>query len=148
MVTLAVLECRMQIEEWVLAELRQRKPARLLAEGARAEALARRHLDTHPDCALAASGTQAELAFAFVDGAATKAEALALIGRMKQQAPVVLVAAREDSPLAFNDFLSFGMQRLADADGDALFLFDLHSYKPAPDWLNSRYWANPERWKP
>jgi len=24
--------------------------------------------------------------------------------------------------------------------------FNLHSYKKAPDWLNARHWANPERW--
>jgi hypothetical protein len=41
------------------------------------------------------------------------------------------------------------MQRLAEADdGYLLYLFDLHTYKPAPDWLNSKYWAHPERWKP
>lgn len=25
--------------------------------------------------------------------------------------------------------------------------FDIHSYKPAPDWLNARHWANPEMWE-
>ena len=27
-----------------------------------------------------------------------------------------------------------------------IFEFDLHNYKPAPDWLNAKNWANPERW--
>lgn len=27
-----------------------------------------------------------------------------------------------------------------------LFKFDIRTYKPAPDWLNARHWANPERW--
>ncbi|OYY75970.1 MAG: hypothetical protein B7Y33_06085 [Hydrogenophilales bacterium 16-62-9] len=26
--------------------------------------------------------------------------------------------------------------------------YDLATYKPVPDWLNARYWAHPERWKP
>ena len=25
--------------------------------------------------------------------------------------------------------------------------FSISRYKPTPDWLNSRFWANPERWK-
>lgn len=33
------------------------------------------------------------------------------------------------------------------ADKDALFYFDLFDYKQLPDWLNNRYWANPERWE-
>ena len=27
-----------------------------------------------------------------------------------------------------------------------LFRFSLYNYKRTPDWLNSRFWANPERW--
>ncbi|MHB1187594.1 DUF6231 family protein [Thiobacillus sp.] len=26
--------------------------------------------------------------------------------------------------------------------------YDLDTYKTVPDWLNARYWANPERWEP
>jgi hypothetical protein len=26
--------------------------------------------------------------------------------------------------------------------------YDLDTYKSVPDWLNNRYWANPERWEP
>ncbi len=26
--------------------------------------------------------------------------------------------------------------------------YDLDTYKAVPDWLNSRYWAHPERWQP
>lgn len=32
------------------------------------------------------------------------------------------------------------------ADQTALFYFDLYDYKRVPDWLNSRFWANPEMW--
>lgn len=27
-----------------------------------------------------------------------------------------------------------------------LFYFDIYQYKLTPDWLNSKFWANPERW--
>ena len=28
----------------------------------------------------------------------------------------------------------------------ALFYFDIYDYKMLPDWLNSKFWANPEMW--
>jgi hypothetical protein len=140
----------MRIEDLILAELRQRKPGRLLAEGAAAQALARDFLAMHAASLLVAANEMADLALAVLDAEEDKARALGLIGHMKQQAPAILIAAHTESPLGFNDFLAFGMQRLAEADeqGWALYLFDLHTYKPAPDWLNARYWAHPELWKP
>ncbi len=33
-----------------------------------------------------------------------------------------------------------------DDAGLQIFAFDIRSYKPAPDWLNSKNWANPEQW--
>lgn len=29
-----------------------------------------------------------------------------------------------------------------------LYYYDLDTYKTVPDWLNARFWANPERWQP
>jgi hypothetical protein len=139
----------MRIEDLILAELKQRQPARLRAEDASAQALARAHLSASSDGLLAATSETADLALAFIEAGVEREAALALLGRLKLQAPALLVAARERHPLGFNDFLAFGMQRLAEADdGHVLYLFDLHTYKPAPDWLNSKYWAHPERWKP
>ena len=40
--------------------------------------------------------------------------------------------------------VSLGYRRLA-AD-EALYLFDIDTYKDTPDWLNPRNWANPELW--
>ncbi len=31
-------------------------------------------------------------------------------------------------------------------DGFSVFGFDIRTYKSIPNWLNSRYWANPELW--
>ncbi len=138
----------MRIEDLILAELKQRKPARLLAEGMDAQTLAEDYLSLHEGM-LADAGEMADLALAFIETELEREAALALLGRLKQRAPALLVAARENRPLVFNDFLAFGMQRLAEAeDGHLLYLFDLRTYKPAPDWLNSKYWAHPELWKP
>lgn len=30
--------------------------------------------------------------------------------------------------------------------GGRLYYFDIFDYKDAPDWLSSRYWANPQMW--
>lgn len=138
----------MRIEERILHELQQRKPARLLAEGMAAQALAADYLARH-DGLLVAASDMADLALAFIDAQQAREQALALLGLLKQRAPALLIAARENQPLAFNDFLAFGMQRLDEGDdGHLLYLFDLHTYKPAPDWLNARFWAHPELWKP
>lgn len=32
------------------------------------------------------------------------------------------------------------------SDGVSLHYFDVYDYKLLPDWLNSRFWANPEMW--
>ena len=46
------------------------------------------------------------------------------------------------------ELLAFGMSRIgryANADNEIqVFTFDLHDYKPTPDWLNSHGWAHPE----
>lgn len=47
-----------------------------------------------------------------------------------------------------NDMTAFGFTRLAamePTDG-VLYGFDVASYKTTPDWLNPRYWANPDLW--
>ena len=138
----------MHIEDLILAELKQRRPARLLAEGMAAQTLAEDYFSKQAG-ALVAAHEMADLALAFIEAELEREIALALLGNLKQRAPALLIAARENRPLAFNDFLAFGMQRLAEADdGHLLYLFDLHTYKPAPDWLNSKYWAHPELWKP
>ncbi|AOV18026.1 hypothetical protein BJI67_14000 [Acidihalobacter aeolianus] len=43
--------------------------------------------------------------------------------------------------------LALGLRPLASYPSSlALYHFDLYDYKRTPDWLNSRHWANPERW--
>lgn len=45
-------------------------------------------------------------------------------------------------------FASLGFRTLqgAEAAGHRLYVYALKDYKHTPDWLNARFWANPERW--
>ncbi len=52
---------------------------------------------------------------------------------------------------AAHDRLSaLGLQLIGRYTGDAeslrLYFYDIATYKAVPDWLNSRNWANPDRW--
>ncbi len=46
------------------------------------------------------------------------------------------------------DLLAMGMKQQGQFEEDglchAIYSFSLKTYKPTPDWLNSRFWANPE----
>lgn len=50
-----------------------------------------------------------------------------------------------EGPWKDQDLLAMGLVR-ARSNGLALYLFDIRTYKHTPDWLNPRFWANPERW--
>lgn len=78
-------------------------------------------------------------------------QARALLVRVRDFiSPRIVAIARADCPLKRLDFLALGYEMLALDEGDeiALYQFDLATYKQVPDWLNARYWAHPERWKP
>lgn len=57
-------------------------------------------------------------------------------------------------PMAFHwkseTLLGLGLSLLAnyELEGESYqaWSFDILTYKPAPDWLNPRFWANPENW--
>ncbi len=44
--------------------------------------------------------------------------------------------------------LGFPLCFYDDAENLSIYEYDLATYKAVPDWLNARYWAHPERWKP
>lgn len=78
-------------------------------------------------------------------------QARALLARVRDFiSPHIVVLAPADCALKRLDFLALGYDMLAcdEADRIAVYQFDLASYKQVPDWLNARYWAHPERWKP
>ncbi len=60
-----------------------------------------------------------------------------------------------DPQTAFDDdahIRALGFKRLQTSsgqpqdNGEHLYYFDIFNYKDVPDWLNSRFWSNPEMW--
>lgn len=45
----------------------------------------------------------------------------------------------------FTDYLAMGFRHIAGTDeGIQVFVYAIENYQPQKDWLNSRFWANPE----
>jgi hypothetical protein len=138
----------MSIEDRLFALLRVTGARRLRAHGA----LAARAVARHQACEPACEGCETNAELVVVGGVLETLDpesARQLLARLRLfEAPRLLVAARA-APLGPTDFLALGMQCLdvAADDGWALYEYDLATYKPAPDWLNARFWANPERWQ-
>ena len=79
------------------------------------------------------------------------AQSRTLLARVRDFiSPRIIVLSDMHCALARLDFLALGYETLAadEAEQIALYQFDLATYKQVPDWLNARYWAHPERWKP
>ena len=52
----------------------------------------------------------------------------------------------DDTAMTETDCLALGFMRCAVTEQKRYYLFDLKTYKPAPDWLNPKFWANPQNW--
>lgn len=65
-------------------------------------------------------------------------------------APRLFLLAHANCALDDDAFRALGfLCELFDTEtGSRIHTYDLPRYKPTPDWLNARYWANPERWEP
>lgn len=65
-------------------------------------------------------------------------------------APRILLAVQESCALDEATFraLGFTLAITDTAESLRIYDYDLATYKTVPDWLNARYWAHPERWKP
>jgi hypothetical protein len=65
-------------------------------------------------------------------------------------APRILLVVQSGCVLDEAMFRALGFTLYAtDAtDGTRIHDYDLDTYKTVPDWLNPRFWANPERWEP
>lgn len=75
-----------------------------------------------------------------------------LLGGLRDRwADEVLILHRlDDERWRLNDFLALGFRRDPDAESaapdHAVYRTSLYDYKLTPDWLNARFWANPEMW--
>ncbi len=82
----------------------------------------------------------------------TKTEAESWLGLLKNRhSPhIILVVDRniaEQKAWQFADFLSLGFKLIKQIDNWQIFHYAIESYQPKKDWLNSRYWANPENFE-
>lgn len=79
------------------------------------------------------------------------ADAAHLISRTRLYvAPRMVLAEPPDGVLDEQAFraLGFSVRAVDTPNSMNLYDYDLETYKTVPDWLNARYWAHPERWKP
>ena len=86
----------------------------------------------------------------------TKAEQLVatLRDRLAHRVFILLPIGSEDpeqkSDWALTDMTALGLRQVACFEHQQrpvhLYRFDLYDYKLTPDWLNPRFWANPEMW--
>ena len=80
-----------------------------------------------------------------------KASATALLGLIRHcYAGHILLITSTEQALSqgwqLTDFLSLGFKQLAsEIDGYAIYSYNIKNYQPKHDWLNSRFWANPEQ---
>jgi DNA-binding transcriptional LysR family regulator len=136
-------------------------PKRLLLIGAQEFPALQAFQDAHPETELAraAPGTlPADLAAQRFDLALVvdclehipKRSGLELLGGIRNlnASRIAVLADLQACKWQETDFFSLALQaseRFArDEQVLTLFTYDLHEYKQVPDWLNARFWANPE----
>jgi hypothetical protein len=144
------------------------RPRTLLGVGQGAIVCVHDYQLAHPECQTAAVTELANLPDQHFDTAIVldcieyldKSAARHLIARLRDALAVNLLVAVPlgkggaglPSQWVDGDFLALGMQLHAQlqCDGGTLgvYRFAIYDYKPVPDWLNAKYWAHPERWKP
>ena len=145
-----------------LAALLERcAPERLLVIGASSFPALQAFQDAHPGTHIAhctAGPLPAELAAQRFDLALVvdclehipKREGLQLLGGIRNlnASRIAVLANLQACGWQTTDFYSLALQtseRFArDAQVLTLFTYDLREYKQVPDWLNARFWANPE----
>lgn len=59
---------------------------------------------------------------------------------------VLVITVENSVTWPVNTMLSFGFKRIAELKGYQAWGFDIHTYKEVPDWLNAKFWANPQNW--
>lgn len=83
---------------------------------------------------------------------ASKTEDMQCIAKLRDQVAkhlVVGVSTEFQMLWPMTDFIAMGMKKLAVVDEQNPLIFysyDILTYKQVPDWLNPKYWSNPEKW--
>jgi hypothetical protein len=147
-------------QQAIAALLDRQRPARLLLIGARLPAVDA-YLEAHPDCHLAHCPPGAlpdEMAAQRFDLALvvdcleqlSKPAAVQLLGGVRNlnSSRLAVLVDLQACDWRETDFYALALQagERFQREGQTLTLFtyDLLAYKQAPDWLNAKFWANPE----
>jgi DNA-binding transcriptional LysR family regulator len=148
-------------QQALAALLDTQQPGRLLVVAAGRFPALDAFMEAHPDTHLgiAAPGTlPPELARERFDLAMvvdclehlTRREGQELLGGIRNlnASRLAVLADLGASPWAETDFFALALQKMATFQRDeqtlGLFTYDVREYKQAPDWLNARFWANPQ----
>ncbi len=78
-----------------------------------------------------------------------QAEAIQWLGTLRNRytAHIILINdidASTQQGWQLNDYLALGMKHFKSTQNHQLFVYALESYQRKKDWLNSKFWANPE----
>lgn len=143
----------MDWREHLQARLQEMRPASVCTLDTAAQQFAGSVLHDTPLHAHAASPTQPCALALGIDAlnGLDAAQAQHLISRVRlYAAPRLLLAAQPGCALDDDAFRALGFTlSLADTAANVrVYHYDLDTYKTVPDWLNARFWANPERWEP
>ncbi|MBL4833231.1 MAG: hypothetical protein JKY26_04570 [Pseudomonas sp.] len=146
----------------LLGILDQYQPRRLLCISGDSIPAVMAYVEQHPDCVLVETDKVPlpdELANQRYDMAIVAdqlekldkrqgVELLAGLRNLSVSRMAVLVELEQAPEWQASDFYGLAMQRDARFEKDqrclTLFTYDLAEYKTVPDWLNAKYWANPE----
>ncbi|AGI23331.1 DUF6231 family protein [Pseudomonas sp. MT3] len=136
-------------------------PQRLLLVGASQIPAVDAFCAAHPDCELfhaPAGALPADIAAHRYDLALLadclehlpRRDAQQLVGGIRNlnSSKVAVLVDLDAAQAQDTDFYALAMQASERFQRDAqvltLFTYDLHEYKQVPDWLNAKFWANPE----
>jgi len=59
---------------------------------------------------------------------------------------VLVITCENSNSWSTNTMLGFGFKRIAELKNYQAWGFDINTYKEVPDWLNAKFWANPQNW--
>ncbi|MGQ7846555.1 DUF6231 family protein [Granulosicoccus sp. 3-233] len=109
-------------------------------------------LDSLPEAAADSNGETAGHCIAVMEfethpDPAGEHDLAAELGRAVRRFPERLIISVDTKEPDDAAFFAFGFRKLQLDDQGSIRLFEycLSEYKQVPDWLNARYWANPER---
>ena len=132
----------------------QQSPVAVQASSDAQEALRVLQFDTLAECDAAAEQPSTGVSVALLhleDDARLQGDsALASeLGKAVRRFPERLVVSIDSAEPADTAFFAFGFRKLQLAEQGSIRLFEycLSEYKQPPDWLNARFWANPDRFE-